>query len=613
MTEETEEKLEREVASPVSARGVPVPLHRRSLTETHDLVSQSNQAYKAKQYSTALLGKGEGSNPGSWAWNFFTVHLSYFIGISLFGGIMIQAIEGANISFVDALFTSVSAVTGTGLQVRDLASELSVPTVVLVAFLMLFGSNTLIPLATLYIRRVSIKKQLSDITAVDSEQSRRQTLMDTKRKFVILRAIYKLSNVLVVFLVLVHLLGFSLLSIYVYGNSKAHAIVTMNSKSTFGFVVFHVISAFHNVGLSTFSQSLIPLASHTFPLFIIAMLILLGNSLFSPVLRLCVRLARRLFPEDQESYDFLLDHPRQCFTHLFSATRSTILAVLALIWVFSQWLIALALVYHKQNIFIVDAQEAPGYVRFFNTLFQSVSTRSAGFTFYEISHSSSALLFLMALLMYTAPIPVGLTLRSSAIIKDKKKDDSVASQSDNVFVRSADKSLSSPRQHEEQSCCDKFGKVVSWLKNRNYLLQQASLLIILVLLLLAFEDVQFDSDASEYSLFKVIFEVSSAFGNVGLSLGTSKSAFLSFSAALSSASKFILCIIMIMGRHRALPTSLDSAVSLHLDDEEEDQEAVADGPTIEMEDMDTRGPEVVHGRSNSATIPPKLSRFGSIS
>jgi Trk-type K+ transport system membrane component len=57
------------------------------------------------------------------------------------------------------------------------------------------------------------------------------------------------------------------------------------------------------------------------------------------------------------------------------------------------------------------------------------------------------------------------------------------------------------------------------------------------------------------TVFKIIFEIISAFGAVGLSLGYPNVA-SSFATVLSPASKTILVITMLMGRHRGLLASM---------------------------------------------------------
>lgn len=58
-----------------------------------------------------------------------------------------------------------------------------------------------------------------------------------------------------------------------------------------------------------------------------------------------------------------------------------------------------------------------------------------------------------------------------------------------------------------------------------------------------------------------MFELVSAYGTVGLSLGIPTQNY-SFSGALSTLSKFIIILVMLRGRHRGLPVAIDRAVLL---------------------------------------------------
>lgn len=62
-------------------------------------------------------------------------------------------------------------------------------------------------------------------------------------------------------------------------------------------------------------------------------------------------------------------------------------------------------------------------------------------------------------------------------------------------------------------------------------------------------------------MFSVIFEVVSAYGTVGLSLGVPYADY-SFSGAWHVLSKLVLLTVMLRGRHRVLPMAIDRAVLL---------------------------------------------------
>lgn len=98
-------------------------------------------------------------------------------------------------------------------------------------------------------------------------------------------------------------------------------------------------------------------------------------------------------------------------------------------------------------------------------------------------------------------------------------------------------------------------------------------LVLAVLVITTIETSHFLADPISYSVFNVIFEVVSAYGCVGISIGIPTAAY-SFSGGWHSASKVVLCLVMIRGRHRGLPVALDRAVrlpgeQLHRDEEED--------------------------------------------
>ena len=64
-----------------------------------------------------------------------------------------------------------------------------------------------------------------------------------------------------------------------------------------------------------------------------------------------------------------------------------------------------------------------------------------------------------------------------------------------------------------------------------------------------------------FNVFAIFFEATSAYGNVGLSLGTNNS-MTSLSGDFHSASTLVICALMIRGRHRGLPVEVDRAVML---------------------------------------------------
>ncbi|GKT34326.1 Cation transporter like protein [Aduncisulcus paluster] len=65
-----------------------------------------------------------------------------------------------------------------------------------------------------------------------------------------------------------------------------------------------------------------------------------------------------------------------------------------------------------------------------------------------------------------------------------------------------------------------------------------------------------------FTPFMVIFELASAYGNVGLSLGHPNA--ISLSAYMNHWSRVFIMLVMLLGRHRGLPQNIDSVVSISL-------------------------------------------------
>jgi len=63
-----------------------------------------------------------------------------------------------------------------------------------------------------------------------------------------------------------------------------------------------------------------------------------------------------------------------------------------------------------------------------------------------------------------------------------------------------------------------------------------------------------------FNVYSIIFEVVSAYGTVGLSLGYGNDV-TSFSGRFNPWSKFVVIVIMMAGRHRYLASSLDPAIN----------------------------------------------------
>lgn len=106
-------------------------------------------------------------------------------------------------------------------------------------------------------------------------------------------------------------------------------------------------------------------------------------------------------------------------------------------------------------------------------------------------------------------------------------------------------------------------KILSHL--HNLLVRNNSWLMVIIFLICAIENVQLVSDPTQFTFLKVVFEVISAFGNVGHSICHPSSPTTSFSGVLSPASKLLIILTLIIGRHRGLLGSMKDQESTEKD------------------------------------------------
>ncbi len=103
---------------------------------------------------------------------------------------------------------------------------------------------------------------------------------------------------------------------------------------------------------------------------------------------------------------------------------------------------------------------------------------------------------------------------------------------------------------------------------------------------------------SSLAVFSVLFELTSAYGTVGLSTGTPFDAF-SLSGRFSTLGKLVVIAVMLRGRHRGLPVAIDRAVLLPDELEVEDQ---ADWSVIDPDEY--TGTTSFGRRRASSLVPP---------
>ena len=174
-------------------------------------------------------------------------------------------------------------------------------------------------------------------------------------------------------------------------------------------------------------------------------------------------------------------------------------------------------------------------------------------------------------MMYISVYPVVITMRNSNVYEERS-----------LGIYADDPSLNSQDSEDKATTPIKSG-FINRLKRRMTAKQQQGAgesrgyfvrqqlrgqlahdlwwIVLAVLFINMIETGSFERDPVNFSVFNYIFEIISAYGTVGISVGVPNQAY-SFCGAWHTASKLILCAVMIRGRHRGLPVAIDRAVLL---------------------------------------------------
>jgi trk system potassium uptake protein TrkH len=292
-------------------------------------------------------------------------------------------------SFEEAFFTAASAVSVTGLSVRDVGTELSFRGQVLLLVLIQIGGLGLVALigsASILERgklRVWELRFLGDSIGADSPGRARR------------------------FLAFMLLFTLACEAMGAWALWKATEGVDLGPHARWWWCVFHAVSAFCNAGFSLSSASLIPFASNSGILWCLALLVIVGGLGFGAHRDLLAlrpfsldrlrwlrwKLAQSLWwPWREPSLEVAVQHRLSLHTKLVIATSGLLLIIGMLIFRFSEAPHALK-------------DESPGD-SWLLSFFHSTMARSAGFAAVDMSLIAPGTLFVLLVLMAIGASPV---------------------------------------------------------------------------------------------------------------------------------------------------------------------------------------------------------------
>ncbi len=408
--------------------------------------------------------------------------LAYFLVILLATILLYLPVfhqAGVEVKLIDAFFTATSAVTVTGLTTMNTAASFNLGGQLLVLLFIQLGGVGIMTLGTFVwvVAGRKIGMKERELIRIDHNRSEFSGLVQLMKRVLGIVMVIELTATLIV--------GSYLLRYYDVWYEAYYS------------GLFHTISAFTNAGFDIFGSSLTGFGTDYLLQIVIMILVILGGIGF-PVL--------------VEVREFLLtlksrDQRRSFRFSLFSKLASTTFLVLLLGG------FILILVFENNGAFAGMAW----HEKLFYALFNSVSARSSGYTTMDVGLFSPATLFLISILMFIGASPSsaggGVRTTTFAVIVLAVVN----------FVKGKREVTIFKRRIESEDIMKGF-----------VVFATAMFLIATSIILLSL------TEGERFSLIELVYEVSSAFGTTGSSMG--------ITAELTSAGKLLLAALMFIGR-----------------------------------------------------------------
>lgn len=280
---------------------------------------------------------------------------------------------GVEWTFIDALFTSVSAVSVTGLSVVSIPDTFTTAGIVILALVLQLGGLGIMALGT-FVWMITGKKI--------GLQQRRLIMADQNQRN--LAGLVHLMRSILILIISIEVIGALLL-----GTRFLRYFPNWKEAYFHGF--FAAVSATTNGGFDLTGQSLVPYQNDYIVQIIHMLLIILGAIGF-PVL---IEVRQYIGKKKYELFRFSL------FTKLTTTTFFTLVVVGTIVIFLLEW-----------NHFL---RGKSWHEMLFYTLFQSVTTRSGGLATMDIQEFSPPTLFFMSILMFigASPSSVGGGIRTT--------------------------------------------------------------------------------------------------------------------------------------------------------------------------------------------------------
>ncbi|MDP5276580.1 TrkH family potassium uptake protein [Chengkuizengella axinellae] len=384
--------------------------------------------------------------------------------------------DGVELSFIDALFTATSGISVTGLTVVNVSETFSVFGTIVLLVMFQIGGIGIMALGTFLWMILGRNISLSYRKLIMIDQNQNR-----------LSGLVQLIRIVLGLVLLFEAIGTLIFTVYFHFAGYYDTWL-----ESFYHGLFHSISSYTNAGFDIFGNSLFDFSHDYFVQIITIALIILGAIGFPVLIEM-----KEYFSKNNKNFRF----------SLYTKLTTSMFFLLLIIGAIGIWLV-------ENQLYYADMS---WHEKIFFSLFNSVTVRSGGLSTMDVSEFGVATQMFLSVLMFigASPSSVGGGIRTTtfAIIILALITYALGKSEIRIFRRSL----------KEDDITKSF-----------FIFTLASMTVVISTILL----VSLEKD--HFSLMAIIFEIASAFGTCGLSMG--------ITSELTTVGKLIIMVLMFTGR-----------------------------------------------------------------
>ncbi|PAF44589.1 potassium transporter TrkG [Helicobacter sp. 11S02629-2] len=417
-----------------------------------------------------------------------------YIGVILVGAIILTlpGMHNGPINFTDALFTSVSALTCTGIIVKDTALDFTTGgQITILVLIQIGGFGYMSALGLLYL---FVRKKLSNSEKNLIKENINYSTLDGLGRMMIRTIIFVLSVEIVAAIILS--IRFSM-----YKN------ISIGEGIYAG--IFHAISAFNNAGFSIFSTNLAAYRSDLTINLVVCLLIIIGGLGYVCMLELnnfCLSKIKAILTRK--------------YIHVRMSLNTKVILLVTVILIFGGTFMILLLEWNNPNV--MSMKGLNDYTKVLSAFFASVNYRTAGFNTFDLGHLTGADMFFSTFLMNIGGSPGG---TASGI-----KVTTLA-----VLIAYSYSVITNQKQAKL------FNRAIP-----QYVISKSITVFVIASSYIFVATFLLALTQPHASLLAIIYEVGSAFATVGVSVGNGGT--VSLSANFNEIGRIIIMLLMLGGK-----------------------------------------------------------------